>query len=175
MTLQVPFEAFAETAKRIADVSDAFVIARGSTCLVSCANPAKAVHIVATCRRPIEEVKDELSKQMKVSEGIWTEEAGFDLDDDPIVKAHVAAVAYQSAEHMPGVWVDVFPDQPTHIQVLRTMFDEFCQTGEVSDISFEEFIRQSNPNVVVVNPAQLRGFLDANLAKIAADAGTAQR
>jgi hypothetical protein len=166
MTLQVPFEAFAETAKRIADASEAFVIARAGTCIVTCASPAKGVHIVATCRKPLDEVKSALSEKMRVFEGLWTEEVGFDIEDDPIVKAHVAAVAYQSSEHMPGIWVDVFPEQPTHIQALRAMFDEFTQTGEVTDVSFEEFIRQSNPNVVVVTPSQLRGFLDANLAKI---------
>jgi hypothetical protein len=166
MTLQVPFDAFAETAKRVADVNEAFVMSRGKGCVISCANPAKSVHIVSASPRPADEIKAELGKAMTVTDGIWTEDPSFDLEADPITSAHVAAVAYESTEHVPGMWIDVFADHPTHVQVLRSMYDEFRQTGEVSDVSFEEFIRQSNPNVVVVTPAQLRGFLDANMAKV---------
>jgi len=165
MTLQVPYDTFAERAKHVAGASEVFVIAHGTGSLVSCANPAKGIHIVASSSQPVDKVKAELSQALTVLDGIWTEDPTFEIETDPISRAHVVAVAYHSTNHVPGVWVDAFPDHPTHVQVLKSMYDEFRQTGEVEDISFEEFVRLSNPNVVVVPPAQLRGFLDAHLAK----------
>ena len=44
--------------------------------------------------------------------------------------------------------------------VLRTMFDEFRDTGEMEHISFEEFLQLANPNVVILTPSELRSFMD---------------
>jgi hypothetical protein len=45
------------------------------------------------------------------------------------------------------------------MQVLKSLFDEFRDTGELDEISFEEFVRQANPNVVIVSPSELQSFL----------------
>jgi hypothetical protein len=164
MTLQVPFEGFAKAAQSLADTKAAFFTHHASGTVVTCANPEKAIHIVAVSKLPCEEAKKLLEKEgLHVQEGIWTEEGNVDLEKDPLSTAFVAAVSYQSSEHVPGVWVDSYPDQPNHVQVLRTMYEEFRQNGEVDDVTFEEFIRLSNPNVVVVSASELRGYLETKL------------
>jgi hypothetical protein len=46
------------------------------------------------------------------------------------------------------------------------MYEELRETGELSEVSFEEFVRLANANVVVVTPAQLRGYVMAKLARM---------
>lgn len=96
---------------------------------------------------------------MTIHRGSWSQ--GTDLPDREISisEAYVAAIAYQSSEHKPGIWVDAFPSLPTQVQALRALFDEFRATGEIAEVSFEEFVRLANPNVVIVGPAEIHSFL----------------
>ncbi len=162
MTLQVPFEGFALAAQGVAGVKEVYVTGHPSGTIVTCADPAKGVHIVCVCPIKADEVKERLTKEgLTVNEGVWSEEGNISLEADPLSSAFVAAVSYVSNEHIPGVWVDAYPEQPNHVQVLKTMYEEFRQTGELDDVTFEEFIRLANPNVVVVSATALRGYLEA--------------
>ena len=162
MTLQVPFEGFAKAAQTYASTKEVFLTSHPSGTVMTCANPEKSVHVVAVSKMPPDEARSALTKEgLEVRDGIWSEEGNVELNDDPLATAFVAAVSYHSNQSVPGVWVDAYPDQPNHVQVLRAMYEEFRQTGEVEDVTFEEFIRLSNPNVVVVSATELRSYLDS--------------
>lgn len=162
MTLQVPFEDFARTAQKLAGVKEVFLSAHPAGALVTCANPKNGVHVVSVSHGSHDETAEALQKEgLETFSGVWAEDAEIRLEADPLTTVVVAAVSYVSSEHVPGVWVDAYAETPTHVQVLRSMFEEFRDTGEIEDISFEEFVRLSVPNVVVVSASQLRGYLDA--------------
>jgi hypothetical protein len=162
MTLQVPIDGFVNAVEHIAGIKEVFVLAHPSGSVVTCAAPTRNVHIVCVCHLKPDQTKERLTSQgLTVNEGIWSEDGQISIEADPLVSAYVAGVSYVSSEHMPGVWIDAYPEQPNHVQVLRAMYDEFRQTGELDEVTFEEFIRLSNPNVVVLSMAELRGFMEA--------------
>lgn len=88
--------------------------------------------------------------------GEWAQE----LPDEPPPPgepaAWIAAVSYRTREAKPGCWVDAYPEEPKPAQVLDAMFEEFMQTGELKDVSFEDFMRFASPNVVILSPAESR-------------------
>lgn len=161
MVLRVEFERFADTCKKLLQVEDAFVTSRGDGSMATAAAPGKELIVAAVCRQSAGEVTKALEGAgMKVSEGEWSpggegweiNEVGCDL--------HVGAVAYNSKESKPGLWVDAFAEPRTHTQVLRAMFDELRENGELDEMSFEEFVRLANPNVVVLAPTDLTRFVE---------------
>ena len=50
------------------------------------------------------------------------------------------------------------PSLPTQLTVLKTMYDEFRHTGDIEEVPFEEFVQFTNPNVVILSPAELESF-----------------
>ena len=62
---------------------------------------------------------------------------------------------------MPGVWVDAYSEQPSAAMALKGLYDEFRSTGEVGEISFEEFVRLALPNVVIVSPLEIEKFIES--------------
>jgi hypothetical protein len=174
MTLRVPFDAFPDAAKRVAGSDEAYVAgyARGS--VVTSANPSKSVVVTALSKDdPAATMEKVRAHGMKPFEGSWSEDDLLQLEADPMSQATIGAVSYTTSESIPGLWLDAFPEQPTHVQVLKNMYDELRETGELGPVNFEEFVRLSSPNVVVVTPEQLRGFLAANVERGAASKGQA--
>jgi hypothetical protein len=162
MTLQVPFEQFAHTVKRVLSAREAYITHRGAGSLVTA-----AAHTGGTVVAAITPITPEAARaQLKVAgfetfEGAWSTEGALDLCGPDPSEAYVAAVAYESIDKRPGVWIDAYPDQPSQVQVLRSMYDEFRDTGELAEVSFEEFVRVASATVVIVSPAQIRGYLEA--------------
>ncbi len=158
MTLQVPFVSFTATAAKLVGGSPVFVAPNAGGTLVTAADPAWAIVVAALAPSPPDAVRSELEAAgLEVLEGAWTLREPSELAT--ATEAFVAAVAYQSAEYRPGVWIDAYPTLPTQVQVLRGMYDEMRQTGELSEVSFEEFVRLANPTVVILSPSDLRSFL----------------
>lgn len=158
MTLEVPFEGFVEAAKRLVGGLPVFATAENGGTRLSAADPAKGIRIVAYSPQDPKPVAELLGQGgLQVVEGRWIP------DDAPAAtgEIHVAAVAYRTEGSQPGLWVDAFPETPSPIQAIRAMYDEFRGTGEVADIPFEEFMRVSEPTVVVLGPSELRGFAAA--------------
>lgn len=73
----------------------------------------------------------------------------------------IAAVSYRSRDLKPGVWIDAFPYEPSELDVLRAMYAEFLETGEVKDVGLEEFSRLSLANVVIVTGTDLQRYRSA--------------
>jgi len=161
MTLHVPFEQFSKTVQRLLGTKEAFVTAHGHGTLVTAAEGKSDVLIVCYSDLAVSAAKTKLKAAgLETFDGVWklTDEAPSDFEEP--CDAFVAAVAYKSAESKPGVWVDAHRTQPTQVQVLRVMFEEFRETGELPDVSFEEFVRLSEPNVVIVSPIEMQNFLE---------------
>ena len=160
MTLQVPFDQFTAAAARVLGVREAYVTRHpaGTLATASTSTARTVVAAISTCT--LDETKAKLKEQgFQVHEGVWSTEGLASLEEECPVESHVVAIGYESGDGRPGVWVDAFVDPPTHVQALRAMFNELLETGELSVVSFEEFVRLANANVVVVSPAQLRGFV----------------
>jgi hypothetical protein len=159
MTLHVEFEQFAEAAKRHLKSPYAYISRFENRTHVTAADPIANVMVSASSKLSPEEAKQALiGAGIEVGHGGWAE-SSHGVSDSLGELPYVAAVAYKSAEEMPGLWIDAFLDAPTPATVLKSIYDEFRQTGEVGDMSFEEFIRLANPNVVIVSPPEMERFL----------------
>lgn len=155
MTLEVPLEGFAEAVRKLVGPLPIFVSAENGGSRLSAADPGKGIRVVAYTPQDPRTAREELeSRGLTAVEGRWIP------DDAPAAagEIHVAAVAYRTEGKMPGLWVDAFPEAPTAVQAVRAMYDEFRETGEVAEVSFEEFMRLAEPNVVLLAPGELRGF-----------------
>jgi hypothetical protein len=158
MVLHVPFTSFLELA-RSWGVKEAFVSPSGESVIVSAAHPSQPRILKATVRKHAEEVNGDLRNAgLTPYPGQWEAESAENEGQESEEWPFVAAVSYIAAEEMPGVWVDAYKELPAQVTVLRRMYDDFRSTGELDEIPFEEFIRLSHPNVVILSPADLREF-----------------
>ena len=117
--------------------------------------------MASTSRLSAQEIRAKLQKDgFEVREGEWTDSGEGASDRIGERQAHIAAVAYVSREKTPGLWLDAFPAQPVTGAVLRSFYDELAANGEIPEVSFEEFVRLASPNVIIVGPSEIQGFLD---------------
>jgi len=162
MTLRVPYSDFAAAATRF-EVREAYILPkRGGTDITSVAKASGHI-LFSRSEFPLEQVREELTRKgLHVFNGAWS----LDPPDEATARCEdtfIAAVSYVSSESMPGIWVDAYPWQPTQVQVLRALYDEFRDTGEVGEVPFEEFIRLASPNVVIVSPLEIDGFAESKV------------
>lgn len=158
MTLRVPFEQFSETVRRVVGTDEAYVIATDAGCVCTAFDCGKRVRVLTRQSGPAAAIKEKLEKAgMKVRPGYWAEGDEDAPEPTPAVP-FVAAVSYKANSQQAGVWVDAYDSQPTVAQVLRSMYDEFSDTGELHELSFDEFVRLANPNVVIIPPAELVSY-----------------
>jgi hypothetical protein len=153
MVLTVPFEGFAEALRAHSSVKVAYATTQGGRTVVTALDPSTGA--VVRCQTPLAppEAKAALGQAgIEVREGSWGD--GSDIPQ----ALWVAAVAYKSDEDTPGLWVDTYESKPTTGQVLAELYEEFRETGEVGDVSLEEFIRLADPNVVVLSPEEQAEF-----------------
>lgn len=173
VVLSVPYGEFADAAKRLG-ISEAFLESElGTITLTACiAGPGHVLR--TTLRADADKVQSELGPLgIAVYPGKWS--AGDELVDGPQSTLWVAAVAYVSDKKAPGVWVDAYDAEPTPAQVLKAIYDEFRSSGELNEVSMEEFVRLAEPNVVIVPPTALNSFAEAKRAEPAASAAPADR
>lgn len=169
MTLQVPFEQFVATAKRVVGAKEAYISRHPKGSLVTASSESARMVVASVTVASVDAARGKLREAgMHVYDGGWSTEGLIEETVAPPPEIYVAAVAYESGEGRPGIWLDAFPELPTQVQVLRAMYREFLDTGELTDIPFEEFVRLANTNVVVVPPSQLAGFAAAKGANGAA-------
>jgi hypothetical protein len=161
MTLQVSFDQFAETAKRVLGVEEAYLTSRDGATLVTAASSDKPVVVAAFSPGDPEIAAEALKKAgFTTFTGTWlTPEEVIEQTATPSV--YIAAVSYRSAEDKPGVWVDAYPSLPTQVTVLKAMYDEFRSTGQMDEIPFEDFAQLANTNVVIVSPSEIESYVRA--------------
>lgn len=159
MTLHVEFEQFAEAAKRHLKSPYAYVSRFENKTHVTAADPIANVLISASTKASLEEAKEKLiGAGIEVGHGGWAE-ASHGPSDSLGELPFIAAVSYKSGDEMPGVWVDAYSEMPSPATVLKSIYDEFRQTGEVGDMAFEEFVRLATPNIAIVSPADVERYL----------------
>jgi hypothetical protein len=160
MVLRVPYERFGEAVKERLGATEAHASPRGALTLLTAGDPARGLVLAAVTERPRQEIEERLAQHgVRLSEGVWLESLSAVLDDGG-PGAHVAAIAYRSSEATPGLWVEAYPGAVTEAQALRDLYDEFIETGEVAEATFEEFARSANANVVILSPEQISTFAD---------------
>jgi hypothetical protein len=160
MTLQVSFDQFAETVKRLLNQEEAYVSPHEAGSLVTAANPEKSIVVASVTPLTPEVVVASLKDiGLNVYEGTWLTQEEIVTQIAAPTPTYIAAVSYRSSGDKAGIWVDAYPSLPTQVTVLKTMFEEFRSTGEVDDVAFEEFVQIANPNVVIITPAEIESFL----------------
>lgn len=154
----MPFDSFGATVERVLGVRLLFISPSGSGSLVTAADPGRLATVATVTTHPVEEARALLtSAGYEVMDGQWSMVDPGDLECED--ECFIAAVAYNSSEGRPGLWVDATGQLPSEVQVLKSLFEEFRSTGELAAVSFEEFVRHANPNVVILSPSDLRSFL----------------
>lgn len=161
MTLCVPFDQFVPTIRRlIGSDAHAYLKPHGTLTLITAAAPEQNLLVLCRHREGLAKTREDLKLQKVESfDGSWIDGSPLPQEEEQAAVPHIGAIAYKTDDETPGVWVDAFAEPPTEVMVLRAMYDEFSETGEVGDVSFEEFVRLSSANVVVVSPEQIAGFL----------------
>lgn len=166
MVLQVPFDDFARACQNLVETKSVFLKRSPGGSVVTAADPAKGFLLASVTPFPVATAGDLLSQQgFEVFRGQWSAEGELDLAGPEADQAYIGAVAYRTTSHKPGLWIEAFPHEPTEVQVLRAMFDEFRGNGEVEEITFEEFLRELEVNVVVLTPGQVQRFLEGRVHK----------
>jgi len=162
MTLHVPFEQFAETATRLFGHCDVFLSVTHRGTVATAIHSTQQRMVTANTSLEIKTCKAKLEKAgLKVFEGAWSQDGEEPGEEREFGDLHIAAVAYLAENGLPGVLVDAFEGEPTEVQSLRTIYEEFRSTGEVADVSFEEFVRLAKPTVAIVTPMEIGHYLEA--------------
>ena len=71
----------------------------------------------------------------------------------------LGAVSYRANKERTGVWLEAYPELPTETRVLQDLYEEFKESGELEDISFDQFEAGAQATVVVLSPDQIETFL----------------
>lgn len=160
MVLTLDFSDIVEAVRRHLPEAEAFLAPYRTGTLVTAGSPDRGVLLRSITGLRPEEARSMLEAEgLAVRNGTWSLD-GVDGDEGEVGTApfHVAAVAYQSGDGKPGLWMDASETPLTLAQVLRAMYDEFVGNGEVADVSLEAFIEAANPNVVILTPEDIERF-----------------
>lgn len=153
MVLRVPFSEFAPAVKRLLPTLDAF-LEEAPTHVRLTAGATTGTLVVCLTDRSASEARKLLEAEgMVVHVGAWglSEPTTVDACDD----LYVASISYLAKDDRPGLWVDAYPFEPTPIQALRAMYEEFRANGEVAEVAFDDFVKMSGANVLITGMHQL--------------------
>jgi hypothetical protein len=162
MTFRVDLENFASAVERLLGVKVAAISTRDGRSILTAADAQKGLVVGCSSGKPASEIRESLTaKGLELISGEWSESGDFSLDSCDEQPSHIVAIAYKSRESTPGIWVDAFPHEPSNAEALKALFDEFESTGETAEVTFEEFVRLANPNVIVLSPEDVARFARA--------------
>jgi hypothetical protein len=159
MVLSVPFSQFAAEVSRRCENRLAYVSRNGSRSVVTSGDTMRSLVVRAETELSPDEVRSELTSQgLIVHEGEWSTEA---VPTELLQGFWFAAVAYQSSEERPGLWVDATFEEPSQGAVLTKLVEEVREEAGAPHLTVEEFIRMADPNVVIVSLDEAKGFAQA--------------
>lgn len=154
MVLRVAAEDFPEAVRRYAQTSEVFISENAGVATISAIAPDTGVVVTASSDLSVRDLKQMLEAAgLKVKDGEWSHEP----ESSP-GELFVVAVSYRSKDPSPGLWVTAYRRQPTVMDVLRAVYDEFVETGEAAKATFEQFLNSAKPNVLILSPDELRAF-----------------
>jgi hypothetical protein len=162
VTLHVPFNDFVPTVKRVLGVSDVYLRPLAGGVLLTAAQADLNIVVMSRSSMSVTATEDLLERNgVAVWPGFWGDaELAAELSEEvaDTIRPFIAAIAYRSDEDRPGLWVDAFESEPTAVQAIEAMYHEFLATGQVEEISFENFIERVKANVVVLSPEEQVAF-----------------
>jgi hypothetical protein len=74
---------------------------------------------------------------------------------------YLGAVSYRANKEKTGVWLEAYPELPSETRVLQDLYEEFKGSGELGEVTFDQFEVSSQASVVVLSPDQVETFLTA--------------
>lgn len=156
MTLRVPFDGFVEAVRRNLDTHDAYVHSDNARVIVSAGKGDKKMVVIASAQMSIEEATSKLHGEgLHVYEGLWS--IGDDLE---LMKMpYLGAVSYRANKEKTAVWVEAYPELPSETRVLQDLFEEFKDSGDIGEVTFDQFELGAQASVVVLSPDQIETFL----------------
>jgi len=164
LVLRVPIANFgAELRERLGEASVYVARTADGRARVTAADPATGL-VLTACGDALPAVRDALARQ-----GLTARDGGWDVPDEPVdgpgtEPVYISAVAYRSADGNASVWVDVDQVEPFEGEILRRMYDEFIETGELRNVDYDAFLKAGEPTCVIVDPEQVRFYLRQKLA-----------
>lgn len=161
MILRVQSEHFLQEIEARLGTKEIYVQAFGRHAICTAATPPSELIIWSEFKESVAPLMTRLSSEgYNVKRGTWS-----DTMDEPDADERVPfvlAVAYKSEGSMPGLWIDGDYLERSPSEVLKRMYDEFSEQGEIKETSFEEFVRVIHPNVIILPPHELDGFARKN-------------
>ena len=158
MTLRVPFDGFVEAVRRNLGTHDAYVHTDNARVIVSAGLGDKKMVVIASTQMPLDEAKSILHADgLHVFDGLWSIGDDLELMEMP----YLGAVSYRANKEKTGVWLEAYPEEPSETRVLQDLFEEFKDSGELGDITFDQFESSAQASVVVLSPDQIETFLTA--------------
>ena len=156
MTLRVPFDGFVEAVRRNLDTHDAYLHSDNARVIVSAGKGDKKMVVIASAQMSIEEATSKLHGEgLHVYAGLWS--IGDDLE---LMKMpYLGAVSYRANKDKTAVWIEAYPELPSETRVLQDLFEEFKDSGDIGEVTFDQFELGAQASVVVLSPDQIETFL----------------
>lgn len=156
MVLQVDLEQFSDELQFQRFLPICYVSVQDQYICVQAIDSERKNIIQVLTSKKIEEVKHYLQQNnLTIREGAWGG-CNQELRNQYSHKnLYVAAISYFSCESKPGLWIHTYQEEPTPAEVLKKIYDEFKEAGEIANTHFEEFLRLACPNVLILSQEQL--------------------
>ncbi len=162
MTLRVPFEGFVDAVRRNLSTHDAYVYKDNTRIIVSAGQGDKRMVVISAAHMPEDDVRAKLHEEgLHVYSGIWSIADDLELLEMP----YLGAVSYRASRDKTALWIDAYPTQPTEVQVLQDMYEEFKENQEIDDVGFDTFEQSAQASVLVLTPEQVESFFTAKRLK----------
>ena len=156
MTLRVPFDGFVEAVRRNLSTHDAYVHSDNARVIVSAGQGDKKIVVLSSVQMSLEEAKSKLHEAgLHVFEGLWSVGDDLELLEMPFL----GAVSYRANKEKTGVWIEAYPEEPSETRVLQDMYEEFKESGELGEVTFDQFELAAQASVVVLSPDKVETFL----------------
>jgi len=161
MVLRVELDRFPEEVAARLSSRAAYLSRNGVGTVVTACDPDKPLLIVAATPQPVDEARQQLKAAgMEPIDGRW--EDRDEVSEQASSHAWIAAVAYRTRELKSGLWVDAYDHQPTPAEIVKRLYEEFRESGELAEVAFEEFMKLAVPTVVVVGPEEIQRYVERN-------------
>lgn len=160
MTLRVPYSGFADAVKRTLGVNDCYLHEVAKRTILTAGHPDKATVVISSTPQDKNTARTELhAAGLKVYDGLWS----VDDDQELLELPYVAAVSYIAEKGEAGVWVDAYATEPSQLTVTEAMYEEMANTGDLKNVSFDQFLALAKPTVIILRPDQLLEFVRLKL------------
>ncbi len=74
----------------------------------------------------------------------------------------LTVISYPTTKDTPGIWVDMSYEKPTTQKALKKMYEEFVHSGDLSEISFDDFNSHPGFHVMFLPSSALKRLLEKN-------------